>query len=146
MNTIKRTLWVTALVVAAILVSARAFAQVDLSGTWANPQGEDWVEESPGPDAVDYLGIPLSDEGRAVALSYSASILANPERQCAYYVPLYTVLGPFGLKIWNEGDPVTSKTVAWKMGGWIDKNVVSIWMDGRPHPSQYQICRSLAHC
>jgi len=45
------------------------------------------------------------------------------------------VLGPFGLHIWNEFDPVTAKLVAWKIGAWLDRDVTTIWMDGRSHPS-----------
>jgi hypothetical protein len=46
------------------------------------------------------------------------------------------VFGPFGLNIWNDVDPATSRIVAWKMGAWIDKDITTVWMDGRPHPSK----------
>jgi hypothetical protein len=47
--------------------------------------------------------------------------------------------GPFGLKISSEQDPITQKLVAWTIDGWIDRDVTTIWMDGRPHPSPYAL-------
>lgn len=119
---------------ATILVGAPSFAQTDISGIWGYRGHQMNQERGGGPDLVDYLGIPINDEARSLALSYDADILFQPERQCEYYTPLYVMLGPFGLNIWSETDPVTSKIVAWKMGAWIDKDIVTIWMDGRPHP------------
>jgi hypothetical protein len=43
--------------------------------------------------------------------------------------------GPFGLHIWNQFDPVTGRLVALKIGAWVDRDVTTIWMDGRRHPS-----------
>jgi hypothetical protein len=58
------------------------------------------------------------------------------ERQCGLWPPHYLVLGPFGMKIWNDTDPVTGETVAWTVGAWEDRAPLVVWMDGRPHPSQ----------
>jgi hypothetical protein len=46
------------------------------------------------------------------------------------------MLGPFGLKISNETEPRNGTTVAWKIGAWEDMAAITIWMDGRPHPSK----------
>lgn len=124
-----------AFLVAAVLVSVPAFAQFDLTGKWSSRSGQDAMERGPGPDPVDYLGLPLNDEGRAKALSFDYSMLSLPEGQCGYLTQYYIVLGPFGLHIWNEFDPVTARLVAWKIGAWVDRDVTTIWMDGRPHPS-----------
>ena len=124
-----------ALVLLLVLLSAPAFAQFDLSGTWASRSNQDDMERGAGPDPVDYLGLPLNDEGRAKALSYNYSMLSLPEYQCGYLTPFYIVLGPFGLRIWSELDPVTGRVIAWKIGGWVDRDVTTIWVDGRPHPS-----------
>ena len=51
----------------------------------------------PGPDAGDFTGLPLNEDGLARALSYSTSALAMPERQCMMYPPHYTEFGPFNL-------------------------------------------------
>jgi hypothetical protein len=124
-----------------ILLSAMAWAtvpacaEIDLAGNWAPRMHQDWQERGPGPDVVSYLGLPLNEDGRAKALSYSASQLTLPERQCFYYPPQYVVIGPQGFKMWPEADPVTGRVVAWKIGAAIDRDVVTIWMDGRAHPS-----------
>src|SRR3972149_7445193 len=98
-------------------VSVPAFAQVDLTGTWQSRQHEDWIERGPGPYPVDCLGLPLNEEGREKALSYTAAELGMSERQCLYYTPQYIVFGPQGLRIWREPDPVTGRIVAWKISG-----------------------------
>ena len=116
--------------------SARASAQTELSGTWAAISHEDGLERGAGPYAVDYTGLPLNDEGRSRALSYSASQFGVIEHQCGFWPPHYLVMGPFGMKIWNQTDPVTGKTIAWTIGSWEDRGLTTIWMDGRPRPSK----------
>ena len=115
-------------------LSVPAFAQVDLSGTWATRNHEDWIERWPGPDVLDLTGLPINDDARTRALSYSGSLLSLPERQCLYYGATYTVIGPFGLKIWAESEPVNGRVIAWNLSGAVDKTPRTIWMDGRPHP------------
>jgi hypothetical protein len=127
------------LLLAATFISVPAFAQVDLGGNWASRQHEDWQERAPGPEAVDYLGLPLNAEGRARALSYSSSALSLPERQCLYYPPHYVVLGPQPLKLWADTDPTSGRVVAWNISAAIDRAIIKIWMDGRPHPSENAI-------
>jgi hypothetical protein len=117
--------------------SAQATAQLDLEGNWAPKAHQDMQDRGGGPDAVDYLGLPFTAEARARALSYTASALSIPERQCLYYPPHYIVMGPQGFKMWADYDPVTGKVLAWKVGAAIDRAVITIWMDGRPHPSKY---------
>lgn len=124
------------LVLAITFVGTPAFAQVDLTGIWRNYNHEDWMERGGGSDPVDYLGIPLNDDGRERALSYNYSLLAQPEHQCGLNTPFYGFLDPFGNNIWTEFDPVTGKIIAYKIGAWLDKDMVAIWMDGRPHPSK----------
>ncbi len=110
-------------------------AEVDLSGNWQVLMHEDWQERGPGPDLVDYTGLPLSPEGRAKALSYTPAQLAMSERQCLYYAPQYVVLGPQAIKIWSEDDHVTGRVIAWKISASLIRDIITIWMDGRPHPS-----------
>ena len=80
--------------------------------------------------------MPLNDEGRTRALSYNESQLAMIERQCEGWPPFYFVQGPFGLKIWSDTDPVKGTTISWTIGAWEDRAPMTIWMDGRPHPSE----------
>jgi hypothetical protein len=131
-----RPLKVSALVVVlAALINVPAFAQFDLGGHWARRSNQDEMESGPGPEPVDYLGLPLNDEGRARGLSFQYSALSLPEHQCGYLSPFYIVTGPFGLVIDRVLDPITARVIAWKIGGWVDRDVTTIWMDGRPHPS-----------
>jgi hypothetical protein len=125
-----------AFLVAATLISVPAFAQVDLGGNWASRQHEDWEERGPGPEVVDYLGLPLNADGRARSLRYSTSGLSLPERQCLYYPIHYAVLGPQPLRLWADFDPTSGRIVAWNISAAIDRAVIKIWMDGRPHPSE----------
>ena len=113
-----------------------AFGQVELAGTWGAINHEDALERGPGPYAVDYAGLPLTDDARARSLAYSANQLSMIERQCALYTQLYLVLGPFGLTIWKDTDAVSGETVALIIGAWEDRAEMTIWMDGRPHPSR----------
>jgi hypothetical protein len=108
------------------------FAQAELAGSWAAINSED-VSNDGFP--VDYIGIPLNDEGRTRALSYSESQLAMIERQCEGWPEFYLVQGPFGLKIWSDTDPVKGGVISWTIGAWEDRAPLTIWMDGRPHPS-----------
>src|SRR6202047_4435720 len=105
---------------AAILLcmSLPALAQIELSGSGASKNHEDALERGAGPNPVDFTGIPFNESGRAKALSYSQSQLSMPERICAFYTQWHMSIGPFGLKIWNETDPLTGKTVAWVIGAW----------------------------
>jgi hypothetical protein len=123
-----------ALILAATLPAARVFAQVDLSGWWGRRAQTD---NSYSREPVDLMGIPLSEDGRVKAMSYNIASLSATERQCQMYTPFYAFTGPFGLQITGEQDPITQKLVAWKIAGWIDRDVTTIWMDGRPRPSQY---------
>ena len=119
--------------ITAALSSVSAVAQTDISGMWRN---KNHMDNNYAEQPVDYLGIPLNADGRAKALSYDIAALSATERQCQMYTPYYTQTGPFGLRIWAEPDPVTQKLLAWKLGGWIDRDETTIWMDGRRHPSE----------
>jgi hypothetical protein len=111
---------------------------VDLSGSWAARNFTDALGNGNGSMLpVDFIGMPLSEAGLAGALSYSQSQLSMPERMCNFYAPTYIVIGPMGLKIWNESEPRMGSTTAWVIGGWVDFVTLPIWMDGRPHPSKY---------
>jgi hypothetical protein len=121
------------LILLALVSGVPVAAQVDLSGWWAN---KNHMDNSYAQEPVDYLGIPFNDDGRARALSYNIAALSVTERQCQMYTPFYTQTGPFGLQISSEPDPITQKLTAWKIAGWIDRDTIMIWMDGRPHPSR----------
>lgn len=125
---------------ALLAVNTSAFGQIDLSGNWAARNFSNILETGPGglePGPVDYPGVPLNPTGRAAALLANDLQLSEPERICSFYPPSYMLIGPFGLKIWDTTEPRNGTTVAWNVSGWEDRAPDTIWMDGRPHPSQY---------
>jgi hypothetical protein len=123
-----------ACIVAVMLLPVPALAQVDLTGTWVRSSQSD---NGYAREQVDLMGIPLSADGRAKALSYDIASLSATERQCQMYPPFYAITGPFPLQISIEQDPITQRLLGWKIAGWGDRDVTMIWMDGRPHPSKY---------
>jgi len=111
-----------------------AAAQSELTGSWA-ARNHEFLAGDGLP--VDFTGIPLNEEGQIRALSYSESQLSMVERQCQGWPAFYFVQGPFGLKIWSETDPLKGAVISYTIGAWEDRAPLTIWMDGRPHPSQY---------
>jgi hypothetical protein len=127
---------ITALIFAAVALFAcrTAAAQAEITGSWAARNHEVLAGDG---FPVDFTGIPLSEEGRTRSLSYSESQLAMVERQCQGWPPFYFVQGPFGLKIWSETNPLKGNVISYTIGAWEDRPQLTIWMDGRPHPSKY---------
>ena len=105
----------------------------EFEGSWTPTNNED-VSNDTVP--VDYMALPLNDEGRARALSYSESQLGMIERQCEGWAPTYLMTGPFGMKITATTDPARGSIIKYSIGAWHDKLPLDIWMDGRPHPSR----------
>ena len=118
------------------MAPAEASAQFDLTGSWAPLATEDVQNDSL---PVDYLGLALTDEGRTRALAYDESQKSMIERQCQGWGASYAVLGPFGLRVSTQTDPVTNRVVSYTIDAWEDWNGMIIWMDGRPRPSEYAL-------
>src|SRR5688500_20301196 len=86
---------VLAVMAATLSTPVPASAQVDLTGTWQRVgQNDNGASREP----VDLLGMPLSADGRAKALSYDIAALSATERQCQMYTPMYDIVGPFPLQ------------------------------------------------
>jgi hypothetical protein len=113
-----------------------ASAQFEFAGTWT-PIGTEDVQNDSVP--VDYLGLALTEEGRARALSYDESQKSMIERQCEGWGASYAVLGPFGLRVTPTVDAVTNRIVSYSIAAWEDWMEMTIWMDGRPHPGPYAL-------
>lgn len=131
-----------------ILASAPAFAQavigeftpatgLDLSGSWSPLLHEDFLERIPGPELVNYLGLPISDAARLWALSWDSSRLTLPEHQCQVHVAPYIYRGPLQMRFWEERDPQSQTVIAIKNYISTYEQTRTIWMDGRPHPPPY---------
>jgi len=108
---------------------------LDLSGNWAPVFFEDQPERGPGPELVNYAGLPISDSARMWAESWDASRLTLPEHQCQVHVSPYIYRGPLNVHIWEERDPQSQKTISIRQYISTYEQWRTIWMDGRPHPS-----------
>jgi hypothetical protein len=126
-------------VVALALLAAPAFAQVDLSGVWSPVFHEDYPERIPGPELVDYLGLPINAAARQWALSWDPSRLTLQEHQCQVHTVAYIYRGPLLLHIWDERDPQTQNVVAIRQYISNYEQSRTIYMDGRPHPPGYTV-------
>src|SRR5579864_7446192 len=92
-------------VASGLLVALPAFAQVGLSGVWADRITEDSYERSGGPPLGDYQGIPLNDAGRMKADSHDHSEWSLPEFQCRPRSAPYQWRALGSVRFWNEVDP-----------------------------------------
>jgi hypothetical protein len=119
------------------LAAVPASAQVLLSGDWQTLMQEDQPERGQGPDLADYLGIPINDAARQRAESWDASRLTLQEHQCRVHVVPYIYRGPLQVRIWEEKDPETQQVIAIKNYISTYEQNRTIWMDGRPHPSEF---------
>ena len=109
----------------------------DISGDWTVVTHEDTPNYAPGPDLGDYTGLPLNAAARQKAESWDASILSQPERQTQAHPIQYISNNRGPRRILKVLDPVTQTQVAYAMAGSFGRADRVIWMDGRPHPSDY---------
>jgi hypothetical protein len=117
-----------------LLCGSPAFAQLDLTGIWSPVFHEDQPERIPGPELVDYLGLPINDAARQWALAWDPSRLTAPEHQCQVHTVAYMYRGPLLLRIWEERDPQTQELIAIRQYISNYEQNRTIYMDGRPHP------------
>jgi hypothetical protein len=128
---------IRAVLLIAVLAGIPASAQILLSGNWLTLMHEDQPERGQGPDLGDYLGIPINDAARLRAESWDASRLTLQEHQCRVHIAPYIYFGPLQVRIWEEKDPDTQQLIAIKHYISTYEQTRTIWMDGRPHPSEY---------
>ena len=119
------------------LAAAPVFAQVDLSGVWATTMHEDQPERGPGPELVDFGGLPINDYARKWALAWDPDRLGLQEHQCQVHTAAYIHRGPLRLRIWEERDPQSQELVAIRLYSSTYEQNRTVWMDGRPHPPEY---------
>lgn len=123
--------------VAAILVSAPAFAQVDFTGEWGARQQEDQPHRNPGPELGDYAGFPINAALRQKAESWDASILSQPERQAQPHPAQYSLRGGGGPNLHLTKIYDNFRLIGYHMEGLFGRADRFIWLDGRPHPSDF---------
>jgi cyclase len=117
--------------------AARADAQISLVGEWVGRYHEDFQDRIPGPDLGDYTGLPVNDAARRFADSWDPSRVSLLEHQCQPYVSPHIYRGPLQFRVWEEREPATQELIAIKQYLGTYQQWRTIWMDGRPHPSDY---------
>ncbi len=108
-------------------------AQVELSGDWAAVPGERDLNA----EIADYLALPINDAARTFAETWDASRMSLLEHQCMPHVVAYISRSPFPLRISVQRDSGTQEISAIKSYFKYMEQVQTIWMDGRPHPSEF---------
>jgi hypothetical protein len=125
-------------VFAVLLTAAPAMAQIDLSGDWAARVHEDQPHRVPGAELGDYTGLPINAAVRQKANHWDASILSLPEQMAKPHPAQYFMRGPGpNMHVTKVSDPVTQTLIAYTIEGVFGRADRVIWMDGRPHPSEY---------
>lgn len=119
-----------------LLANAPAFAEIDLSGMWAARFHEDIPERIPGPDMVEYHGIPINEANRQRGLSWDPSILTLEEYQCRPHPSDYYTRFS-NSRLTREVDSTTQQTIAWHLRKEWQAAERTIWMDGRERPPAY---------
>jgi hypothetical protein len=111
-------------------------AQINLAGQWAGSFHEDQEDRLPGPELGDYGGLPINAAVRMRARAWSAAILTLPHYQCRVH-PVDYAASFAQIRIWETVDPLTQQLIAINVQHFAWNTVRTIWMDGRPHPSDY---------
>jgi len=120
------------------IAASVAFAQVDISGEWAARIHEDQPHRVPGAELGDYTGLPINAAARQKASHWDASILSLPEQMAKPHPAMYFMRGPGpNMRINKIDDPVSQTLLAYTLEGVFGRDDRVIWMDGRPHPSEY---------
>ena len=134
-------------VVVLVLVSgSTAFAQalpeggptkVELVGSWLMVNDEErLVRIDPGPELGNFTGFPLNAAGRQKALTWNSTIQAVPEHQSRPHAGSYSMRGPNpSPHIGEIIDPISRRLIAYTLTGLFENANRTIWLDGRPHPS-----------
>jgi hypothetical protein len=111
---------------------------IDLAGEWAAQVHEDAIYRGAGGFLGDYTGLPLNAASRQAAESWDADILSQPERQTQAHPAQYAMRGEGpNIRISEVREAVTDRLVALKLVGVFGRADRTIWVDGRPHPSEH---------
>lgn len=112
-----------------------ASAQVDLSGNWVEESTQEQRIHGTGPFPGNFAGIPLNEQGREAGFAYPGDQHEELYRQCEPWSVHYIVAGPWGGRFSAVRDS-SGVITAWLLSSpAYDRLPMTIWMDGRPHPS-----------
>jgi glyoxylase-like metal-dependent hydrolase (beta-lactamase superfamily II) len=114
-------------------------AMVELVGSWTMVNDEErLIRIDPGPELGNFTGFPLNAAGRQKALAWNSTIQAIPEHQSRPHAGSYSMRGPNpSPHIGEIIDPITRRVIAYTLTGLFESANRTIWLDGRPHPSDY---------
>ena len=114
-------------------------AMVELAGSWTMSNEEELlIRVDPGPELGNFTGFPLNAAGRQKALSWNSTIQAVPEHQARPHPAQYSMRGPGPDFHMSEViDPVSRRLIAYTITGLFENANRTIWLDGRPHPSEF---------
>ncbi len=130
--------WMAAFLLFSLAVLSRpAAGQVDLTGRWGQKEFEDRPERGPGPEIGDYTAMPINDAARLRGDSWDAQQWEMVEHECQPHPADYGPRGPGEMRIWADVDPFTQGVIAWHTSLRFMLPLRTIYMDGRPHPSEY---------
>jgi len=112
---------------------------VELVGSWTMVNDEErLIRIDPGPELGNFTGFPLNAAGRLKALTWNSTIQAIPEHQARPHAGSYSMRGPNpSPHIGEIIDPVSRRVIAYTLTGLFESANRTIWLDGRPHPSDY---------
>ncbi|HUK35483.1 MAG TPA: hypothetical protein VLV86_16315 [Vicinamibacterales bacterium] len=119
----------------ALAAPRAAFAQIDLSGEWGTTFFEDILHRGATLVPGDNTGVPLSEAGWRKADSWDEAVVGTHERQCIPHPVQYAVRGPGNIRMVKVVDEPTGRLVAYSLQGSYVGHFRTIWLDGRPHPS-----------
>jgi hypothetical protein len=111
-----------------------AVAQVDFAGEWQVLMHEDQPERAAGPEIGNYVGLPINSAARLRGETWNASLLTVPEHQCIPH-PANYMANHGNLRMWKEVDDASQQLIAWHLLSESYNRFRTIYMDGRPHPS-----------
>ena len=114
-------------------------AMVDLAGSWTMSNEEELlIRIDPGPELGNFTGFPLNAAGRQKALAWNSTIQAVPEHQARPHAAQYSMRGPGpNFHMGEIIDPVSRQLLAYTITGLFQNANRTIWLDGRPHPSEF---------
>jgi len=116
------------------LACAPVQAQLNLVGEWAGRYHEDQGDRVPGDVQGDFTGVPLNDAARRYADAFDVTRVALLEHQCQPYNVAHIYRGPLQFRMWEDKDPATQETIAFRQYIGTYQQWRTIWMDGRAHP------------
>jgi cyclase len=112
---------------------------VELVGSWTMVNDEErLIRIDPGPELGNFTGFPINAAGRLKALTWNSTIQAIPEHQSRPHAGSYSMRGPNpSPHIGEIIDPISRRVIAYTLTGLFESANRTIWLDGRPHPSDY---------